>query len=160
MSPLLLPAGLPARIAFEARAAGARVIETGGFILGAPDAPASVLALTGEMGITRRRDLFHVTGLALATLFEWVEERDLTVAAQWHTHGRHAFLSETDLEHGFNVPGFTTTVVPYYRQASPDPADWGWWRFNGDKWVAVPAPSLVSSEFSAITFEEGHVDEH
>jgi hypothetical protein len=160
MSALRLPADMPARIAFEARVAGAHAVETGGFILGAPEAPASVLALTGEKGITRRRDLFHVSGLAMATLFEWVEERELTVAAQWHTHGRRAFLSETDLEYGFNVPGFTTTVVPFYRQASVDPADWGWWTFDDGEWAAVPAPPLVSSGFSVITFEEGCVDEH
>ena len=114
MSALLLPEGMSARIAFEARAAGARNVETGGFILAPPDAPASVLALTGEKSITRRRDLFLVDGLAMATLFEWVVEHELTVAVQWHTHGGRAFLSETDLEHGFNVLGFTTTVVPYY----------------------------------------------
>ena len=160
MSALLLPTGLPERIATEARAAGAHIVETGGFILGALSSPASILALTGDKGVTRRRDLFHVSGPAMATLFEWVEKRELTVIAQWHTHGRRAFLSETDLEYGFNVPGFTTTVVPYYRSASADPADWGWWTFNDGEWVAVPPPALVSSEFSVITFEEGRVDEH
>ena len=160
MSALLLPEGMSARIAFEARAAGARNVETGGFILAPPDAPASVLALTGEKGITRRRDLFLVDGLAMATLFEWVVEHELTVAAQWHTHGGRAFLSETDLEYGFNVLGFTTTVVPYYRNASADPADWGWWTFVDGEWGAVPAPALVPSSLSIITFEEGRVDEH
>jgi hypothetical protein len=160
MRALLLPAAMPARIAFEARAGGADNVETGGFILGAPGATASILALTGEKGITRQRDLFLVDGLAMATLFEWVDARDLTVAAQWHTHGRRAFLSETDLEYGFNVPGFTTTVVPYYRNASADPADWGWWTFDDGEWVATMAPPLVPSGFSVITFEEGRVDEH
>jgi hypothetical protein len=160
MSALLLPDRMPARIAAEARVAGADLVETGGFILAAEQGPASVLALTGEKGITRRRDLFHVSGLALAALFEWAEDRELTVAAQWHTHGRRAFLSDTDLEHGFNVPGFTTTVVPYYRQASPDANDWGWWTFDSGEWVAVSAPDSVPAFFSVITFEEGRVDEH
>ena len=160
MSALLLPTGMPARIAAEARAAGVHIVETGGFILGAPERPPSVLAITGEKGITRRRDLFHVSGLAMATLFEWVENRELTVAAQWHTHGRGAFLSKTDLEYGFNVRGFTTTVVPYYRAASADPAEWGWWIFDDGEWVAAPTPAPVWSGFSIITFEEGRVDEH
>jgi hypothetical protein len=160
MSTLLLPERMPARIAAEARAAGADLVETGGFILAAGDEPASVLALTGDKGITRRRNLFHVSGLGLAALFEWAEERALTVAAQWHTHGRRAFLSDTDLEYGFNVPGFTTTVVPYYQHASADPADWGWWTFDSHDWVAVPAPESVPGSFSVITFEERRVDEH
>lgn len=160
MSALLLPTGMPPRIATEARASGAYTVETGGFILSALEGPASVLALTGERGVVRRRDLFRVSGLAMATLFEWVEERELTVAAQWHTHGRRAFLSETDVEHGFNVPGFTTTVVPHYRTASADVASWGWWTYDDREWAAVSPPALVSSNFSVITFEEGRIDEH
>jgi len=151
---------MPARIAAEARAAGADRVETGGFILEGERGAASVLALTGEKGITRRRDLFHVSGLALATLFDWAEDHELTIAAQWHTHGRRAFLSDTDLEYGFNVSGFTTTVVPYFRQASPDAKHWGWWIFDSGEWVAVPAPESVPGSFSVITFEEGRVDEH
>ena len=160
MSVLLLPDRIPARIAAEARAAGAHLVETGGFILAGAQGPASVLALTGERGITRRRDLFHVSGLALASLFEWAEDRELSVVAQWHTHGGGAFLSRTDLEYGFNVHGFTTTVVPFYSQASPDANNWGWWTFDSGEWGAVPAPESVPAPFSVITFEEGRVDEH
>lgn len=161
MSALTLPADMPAAIAAVAREAGQSTTETGGFILAdAGSTHGTVLASAGERGIERHRDLFHVSGLAISTLFEWVEEAEMTVLAQWHSHRGEAYLSKTDLEHGFNVPGFHTTVVPFYANASADPADWGWWTCDGRAWIEIPAPGLAAAGFSVITFEEGRVDEH
>jgi hypothetical protein len=144
-------------IATVARTAGAQLVETGGFILGAPDQPlGTVLALTGEKGIARRKDLFHVSGLALTALFDFADEHELTVLAQWHTHRRSAFLSKTDIEHGLNVPGFHTSVVPFYEHASPRPSEWGWWTYAGG-WVATSAPTVAPHAFRTVTFEEGRV---
>lgn len=161
MTPLTLPAGMPAAIADVARAAGASRVETGGFIIGSSETShGSVLALTGQADIERREHLFRVGGLALARLFDWTEECELSVLAQWHTHRYEAFLSRTDLEHGLNVPGFHTTVVPDYEQASPDPSRWGWWTYNGVAWASAPAPVLVETAFQTVTFEKGSVVEH
>lgn len=159
--PLTLPAGMTQTIARVARAAGTELVETGGFILGRPGSGAgTVLALTGDSDVDRQKHLFHVGGLALATLFDWAEERELSVLAQWHTHRYKAFLSDTDLEHGFNVRGFHTSVVPDYETASPDPADWGWWTYTGDEWTPAAAPAVGNAAFLTITFEKGRVHEH
>lgn len=158
MNHLVLPADMARSIAETAAVAGRDLVETGGFILRGYDAAEpSVLALTGQKGIERRMGLFLVSGLALSSLFEWADEHELTLAAQWHSHRFEAFLSKTDLEHGFDVPQFRTAVVPWYEQASPDPADWGWWQFDGKAWVAQAAPSTASGEFIVVTFDEDGV---
>jgi hypothetical protein len=158
MTDLSLPGGLPGRIATEARAAGRHPLETGGFIL-APSQGGTdvVLALSGQADIQRQKNLFHVGTMAIAALFDWTEEHGLTVAAQWHTHRRGAFLSDTDIAYGFNVPGFVTSVVPNYETASDNPADWGWWQFQADEWVPIPHPTVTRGSFSVITFEARHV---
>jgi hypothetical protein len=156
---LHLPIGLPERVAAETRAAGARVVETGGFLLAAADRPVSVLALTGSQDIYRERGLFLIGSRAMATLFDWASERSLRVVAQWHSHRGRAFLSETDLAYGFNVPGFRTCVVPSYEDPSADPDDWGWWVF-GHEWVETAPPVVVVGAFDVITFEAGDVREH
>ena len=160
MTDVLMPSRMAASIADVVHAAGQRPVETGGFTLGASTGPLSVLALTGTEGVERRRNLFRVSGGAMAVLFEWADSAGITIVAQWHSHGRLAFLSETDVEHGFNVPGFRTTVVPFYRSPTPDPAAWGWWMFNGRHWVETPPPRLIDAEFRVITFGEEGVVEH
>jgi hypothetical protein len=160
VNPLTIPRAAAARIATEARLAGSRPTETGGFLLAVPGGSVSVLALAGENGVRRGRDLLHVGGLALASLFEWAEAHELTVAAQWHSHRLHAFLSDTDLRYGLNVPGFRTAVVPNYSRASSDPADWGWWVYDAKQWVETAAPMLGDTPVTVITFEEGRVHEH
>lgn len=159
MSIFTLPGGIAERIALEARTAGADLVETGGFVLVGEDHRA-ILALTGNAGISREEKLFVVAIPATAALFDWAAERDVRVAAQWHSHRYEAFLSETDLAHGFNVPDFRTTVVPNYEDPSADPASWGWWQFQTDEWVATAAPAVTDEQFSMITFEAGNVTEH
>jgi hypothetical protein len=156
---LSLPRGLPDRIAAEARAAGASAVETGGYLLAEGSQPVSVLALTGTQDIHRERGIFHIGSRAMATLFDWASVRSLRVVAQWHSHRYEAFLSETDLAYGFNVPGFRTCVVPDYEQPSSDPRDWGWWLFD-QEWMETSAPVVVTGPFDVITFEAGNVREH
>jgi hypothetical protein len=157
MTELVVPRGAAARIAAETRLAGRERAETGGFLLAPHDGPVAVLALAGVRGVRRERDLFQVGSLALAALFEWTEDHDLTVVAQWHSHRRDAFLSLTDLQHGFNVPGFYTAVVPNYAAPSADPADWGWWVFDGGAWTPVPPAAHHELDHAVVTFEEGGV---
>jgi hypothetical protein len=156
-----LPAQMASDIAATARMAGVRLVETGGFVLGNPDDSAgTVLALTGEVDIERREQLFHVGGLALSTLFEWADEQELSVLAQWHTHRRQAFLSKMDVEQGLNVPGFVTSVVPDFERASPAPDRWGWWTYNGAAWAPTAPPAVTTAPFRTVTFERGRVHEH
>jgi hypothetical protein len=151
-----LSAEVAVAIAGAVREAGECVGETGGFLLGSEDSrAASVLAVAGDRGITRRRDLFIVTGAALSTLFEWADDLDRTIVAQWHSHRRGAFLSPTDLKYGLNVPGFHSAVVPYYKDPSPDFLDWGWWTYEGGKWIASrPARRGPAEGFLQVTFDE------
>lgn len=159
--PITMPASMSATIADVARIAGRRPVETGGFILGrAGTDRGDVLALTGEVGVERRRDLFIVDGLALAALFDWADDHDLSVIAQWHTHRGRAGLSKTDLEHGLNVPGFHTAVVPFYASASPEPATWGWWTFDRSWKSSAPPRTDAGLSHQTITFEHGAVHEH
>jgi len=151
-----LSADVATAVAETVREVGESLGETGGFLLGSEGSDAvSVLALAGDRGISRRRDLFMVSGAALATLFEWADERSLTIFAQWHSHRRGAFLSLTDLEYGLNVPGFHSAVVPFYRKPSHDFLDWGWWTYEAGKWTATrPARYSTEDEFLQVTFDE------
>jgi len=158
MNDLVLPNGLGIAVAGLAREAGRALVETGGFILRPYDtACASTLAVAGAAGITRRRGLFAITPLALGELFEFADEHELTVTAQWHSHRFEAFLSRTDLAHGFDVPGFHTAVVPYFEVASADPADWGWWQYGEQGWTESIAPQSVEGDVSLVTFDEDGV---
>lgn len=121
--------------------------------------PVSVLAFAGNRDVHRERGLFHVGSRAIAALFDWASAHSLRVVAQWHSHRYEAFLSETDLAYGFDVPGFRNCVVPDYERPSQDPADWGWWVFDG-AWTETPPPAVVEGGFDVITFEAGHVREH
>lgn len=161
MSQFALPADMGPAIARVVRASGARRVETGGFVLAdVGSTSGSVLALAGDTGFDRSLGIFHLSGEALAALFEWADEHELTVLAQWHSHPRQAFLSKTDLEHGFDVPGFRTAVVPWFQNPPSHPTDWGWWAYDGSRWVPFRGPSSAAPGFTVVTFEEGMVHEH
>ena len=142
----------------DVRTWGARGAETGGFLLAAPNQAISILALAGTAGIMRRKDVFGVSPRALARLFSWAGDRGLHVAALAHSHRGPAFLSNTDLRHGFSVRGFTTTVVPYFAAPPQDPRRWGWWRCDGE-WRKADAPRVIAGDAAAIRFDEKGVHE-
>jgi hypothetical protein len=129
--------------------------ETGGFLLAQPADRdhLTVLALAGDRGIERGRDLFKVSGGAIERLFTWAGDRDLLIRAQVHSHRRGAFLSATDLRHGFAVEGFITAVVPTYSQPPRDPDDWAWWICNAGHWDRAGAPSLVPGAGVVVRFD-------
>lgn len=155
-SPLTLPAVSAAVIAGEVAAWGARRVETGGFMLAGDDAVISHVALSGARGISRRRDQFVVSGRAIATLFAYASERNLRVRAQFHSHGGSAFLSRTDLNHGFSVDGFVTTVIPSYADPPPSTESWGWWCF-AESWVEISTPPQIGGDVHVLRFDEDGV---
>jgi hypothetical protein len=143
----------------DVRRFGARNAETGGFLLSTEAQPdrLTVLALAGQDGIGRRRGLFTVSGTAIERLFSWAGERELRIRAQVHSHAHDAFLSPTDLRHGFNVAEFITAVVPYFAAPSPEPVDWGWWQRSATAWLTRPAPTVVVGAVTAVHFDQAGI---
>ncbi len=138
-----IPQGLLDPIHAEISAYGRRGRETGLFLLAPANAThISHVAFAGTRGITRRRELFAVSAGALARLFRYAREQDLTVTAQVHSHELGAFLSDCDLQHGFAVEGFTSAVIPEFKTPPRDPRRWGWWRFSAGHWQAQPPYQL------------------
>jgi hypothetical protein len=117
-----------------------------------PDRVASTVALAGDAAITRGEQIFAADGSALGPLFRWAEEHDLTIGAQVHSHRGAAFLSPTDLAHGFSVPGFITTVIPSFANPPADPTDWGWWVYDS-WWRRLRAPQTVNAPTAIIHFD-------
>jgi hypothetical protein len=153
---LRLPDEAIAPILHEVRVYGARREETGGFLLSAIDRPetAATVAFAGRVGITRWRGQFGVSGRALERLFTWADDHDFRIAVQFHSHGGRAFLSPTDLAHGLNVLGFTTSVIPSFKAPPRDPARWGWWKFDGKRWNREPPPTITNGTVTTVTFDE------
>lgn len=161
MTALALPVSATAAILDDVRSHGTRRVESGGFLLAAPGAPdtLAIVALAGERGVSRSWGLFEISGAALGRLFDWASERELTIRAQVHSHARDAFLSRTDLEHGFTVEGFTTTVVPWFADPPGDPNRWGWWRCSDGRWEQAEAPRPSEGQASVARFDEDGVRE-
>jgi hypothetical protein len=161
MRGLLMPRGATHAIVTEVCRYGAEHCETGGFLLACAATPdqVAIVALTGEEGIERRRGLLEVSAGALERLFTWAGERELKIAAQFHSHGRTAFLSDADIDHGFTVEGFTTSVVPWFADPPREPDAWGWWRCTGGEWVETDPPTTVDAANETVYFDEGGVYE-
>jgi hypothetical protein len=154
--PLDITSDVRAALLIEVRQWGARGVETGGFLLASPNGPISIVALAGRKGIVRRRGLFVASSRALTHLFSWAADRELHIAAQAHSHGGRAFLSETDRRHGFSVAGFTTIVIPFFAAPPEDVRAWGWWRYDGG-WRQTEAPSVVAGAATIVRFDEDGV---
>lgn len=159
---LSLPVEAPEAIARYVEGYGVKGVETGAFLL-APGEVADevgIVAFTGQKGITRNRDVFGVSGKAIGRLFAWAEDHGMRVRALVHSHKRRAFLSRTDLGHGFAVRSFTAAIVPWYAFPPTNPADWGWWRYDRGKWQALDPATLASREVALVTFDEEGVREY
>jgi hypothetical protein len=140
---------------------GARPAETGGFLLAHANTRErlDVLALADQVGINRGRDLFRIRSSAIERLFTWAGDQDLLIRAQVHSHRGGAFLSETDLRHGFAVEGFITSVVPNYARPPDDPASWGWWSYSARRWRVLCPPSVAPGRARVVRFDQAGVDE-
>lgn len=159
MSELVMPLDMASEIVREVRSFGTMRKETGGFLL-APDtnsAELEVLALAGTAGIRRKIDLFVVSGTAIERLFTWASHERLAIRAQVHSHGRRAFLSRSDIRHGFTVEGFVTSVVPYFLDPPATPDAWGWWQCRAGRWREHEAPDLGSGTVRVVRFDEDGV---
>jgi hypothetical protein len=134
-------------------------VETGGFLLartGDPDA-VRVLAMAGETGIERGWGRFRISAAAIDALFAWAEERELRIPAQFHSHGIGRGLSPVDRREGFNVRGFISCVVPEFHSPPTDPAQWGWWLFDGVAWVETAPAIVVEGGVTVVTWDEDGV---
>jgi len=149
------------RLLAEIRHHGELDQETGGFLLARAEDPdrLTCLALAADLGITRKRELFIVSGGALERLFTWATESEMRVRAQYHSHRRGAFLSPTDIEHGFSVEGFVTSVIPHYLAPPHGPDEWGWWRCSGGEWLRTTAPAVDERPTAVVAFDEEGVRE-
>lgn len=154
--PLTIAGDVRATLLADVRRWGAHGVETGGFLLDSSGGPISIVALAGSNGIVRRRDLFVASSRALAQLFSWAADHELHIAAQAHSHGGRAFLSETDRRHGFSVAGFTTIVIPFFAAPPDDVRAWGWWRYDRG-WRQAEAPTVVPGAVTIVHFDEDGV---
>jgi hypothetical protein len=159
MSPLRLSSPIIAALTAEIGRWGRRGAETGGFLLAPESDPdrLSIVALADQAGIARRRGLFVVSGPAIEQLFSWAGDAELRIRAQVHSHARGAFLSPTDLRHGFDVTGFISAVVPNFAAPSPHPGDWGWWQRAATRWEACAAPEVITGQGAAVRFDQDSV---
>lgn len=148
---LVLPRALPKALRDDTKTWGRKDVETGAFLLG-HDTSVDTIAWPGVHDIVREHDQFAVGGLALAQLFDWAEDKQLRVLALVHSHRGRAFLSVTDLKHGFSVPGFISAIIPRYHNPSADLRDWGWWQFDKN-WHPLEPPALDERAFAAVTFD-------
>jgi hypothetical protein len=157
---LILPIGGVRMIIEDVARFGACNVETGGFLLASRETElVTTIGLAGTRGIERRRGLFQVSELTLDRLFGYADEHDLWIPAQYHSHGRRAFMSPTDVDHGLSVAGFVSTIVPFYATPPADAARGGWWRYD-DEWVAIDPPRVDGGGVDVITFDEDGISGH
>jgi hypothetical protein len=151
---LILPTSATAAVIAEVTRFGIESLETGGFLLAPRDANTiTTVAHVGTAGIVRRRNLFQVSEVALDRLFAHADQHEFWIPVQFHSHGRAAFMSPTDVDHGLSVEGFVTTIVPYFATPPADPSQWGWWRYD-DAWTPIAPPRTTTGTSSIITFDE------
>lgn len=156
-NPLTIASAAIETVVADVRHFGAGNVETGGFLLAPLETDAiTAVALAGEIGIVRRRDLFQISDLALDRLFAYADESEMWIPAQFHSHGLAAELSRCDVEHGLAVEGFVSTIVPWYADPPLDPASWGWWRYES-RWTRLGQPAVVAGESVAVVFDEAGV---
>lgn len=142
----------------ECRRFGAQRVETGGFILvDRGDAVATTVAVAGEEGILRDPRLFDISGAANDKLQDWAIDQDSIISVQWHTHRFEAYMSETDLTCGINLPGMITAIIPEFESPPESPEDWGWWIFTDGSWRRIDPPLSVEGEVALVRFDEGGV---
>jgi hypothetical protein len=162
MSILIPAAGVTALIS-EAMTFGARGLETGGFLLAPRTARAGLdpaitaVALAGDAGIARDRDLFQVSGHALDRIFNFADDHGLWIPAMLHSHRVGAFLSATDQRHGLGVDGFISVVIPWYSSPPQDLTRWGWWRFESGRWRHAAWGRATPGEAEILRFDEGGI---
>lgn len=156
-NPLTVASAAIETVVADVRRFGAGNVETGGFLLAPVETETiTAVALAGEIGIVRRRDLFQVSDLALDRLFANADDSDFWIPAQFHSHGLVAELSRCDIEHGLAVEHFVSTIVPWYADPPLDAAAWGWWQYDS-RWTRIDAPAIVPGASVTVVFDENGV---
>jgi hypothetical protein len=160
---IVIPADAVTAVIGETAAFGARDLETGGFVLvprvtsPGGDPPAAAIALAGDAGIVRHRDLFQISERALDRVFTFADDHDLWIPAQFHSHRVGAFLSVTDKRHGLRVDGFISVVVPAYASPPRDLTRWGWWQFESGRWRDAESGHVTGGTVEVVRFDEAGV---
>ena len=159
MPSLVLPDAAIAAIVNDIHVFGEVGVETGAWLLASEDDPNRIrhVALLGDAGIVRRPDQLIVSGKAIAIMFGWAVVERLVVRAQVHSHGREAFMSETDRRFGFTVEGFIAAIVPFARIASSRPDAWRWWAFHDGRWSSTDPAVVCDGEVRVVRFDEAGV---
>ena len=160
MSPTLIPTTIADLVRDHVADYGQLDVETGLFLAGPRGSDTvTTVAFAGSRGVERQWGLLTLSGNAITKLLRFLTQQDLVALAQVHSHQGAAFLSRTDLEHGFSVEGFTSAVIPNYSQPPHDPHSWGWWRYQGDEWRPTQPFELTTSvtAVTAVTFDEDGV---
>ena len=152
---VVVPADAVVGVIKEVRAFGRHRLETGGFLL-APRGTSTIstVALAGDVGIVRRHNLFQVSALALDRLFTFADDHGLSAPAQFHSHGVGAFLSESNEKHGLCVEGFISVVVPQFFDPPGEMGEWGWWRYDGGRWITITAWRRRNGAADVVRFDE------
>ena len=156
---LRLPRTAIDTIVEDVRRHGAIGLESGAWLMASESDPTLVthIALLGDRGILRRPDQLIVSGKALALLLDWADRGALVVRAQVHSHGREAFMSDTDRRFGMTVEGFIAGIVPWARVASTVVDDWRWWTFKQGEWSTRLAPETTDDAVLTVEFDEDGV---
>jgi hypothetical protein len=158
-----IPAVGVTALADEIAAFGAQDLETGAFLLAPRASPSgrdprvTVIALAGDAGIVRQRDLFQVSERALAQIFAFAGDRGLWIPALLHSHQGSAFLSPADQRHGLRADGFISAVIPAYSCPPRDLARWGWWQFEAGRWRDAAPGSVTGETAEVIRFDEAGI---
>lgn len=145
----------------ETRTYGQQGLETGGFLLASVGSESLTgVALAGDAGITRYRQLFQVSEGALDRLFTFADDRGLWVPVQFHTHAAMPFMSWTDQRYGLRVEGFVSTIIPHFAAPPDDIGFWGWWQFQQGDWRRCTPAKILPVELDfVIVFDEDGIRE-
>lgn len=145
MSAPLIPTAAAVMVHADVTDHGRLDVETGCFLL-APRGTNTVttVALAVSRGIVRHPYHFSVSRRAISQLFRHLTAHDLTILAQVHSHRGPAGLSETDLNHGYSVEGFTSAIIPFYQRPPFSPSEWGWWCYQDRSWTTTEPFELTN----------------
>jgi Prokaryotic homologs of the JAB domain len=80
----------------------------------------------------------HVAGETLHDLNVWLYEKRLRLLAQVHSHGEHAYHSETDNEHSIvTALGALSVVVPYFGNVPCSLESFAFLRLSAKGWIEL-----------------------
>jgi hypothetical protein len=161
VSSLTIASGVVDAVVAEARAYGARNLETGGFLTASTNSDDVIgVAVAGITGIERRADLFQISERALDRLFSYADDKRLWIPVQFHSHRFGSGMSLTDELHGLRVEGFISTIIPRFVNPLEDVSQWGWWQFTDGEWRPFPPIPIARQEHGpVIVFDEDGVRE-